>query len=205
MHVIVKGGNYISLENIKIPTLEDFRVFIEGKARGLNELKFVKPDIKKGNVKPLNSFNKSNVNTTIVKCNQVKSGVKPDYVKAGADSLDSARKIVHELHNLMSAGGFELRKWSCTLPEVLLDLTNTLKTNISSHSFDDESNQKILGLFWDIDEDSFKVRAVVSDQVSTKIQMLSIIARIFDPLGFVSPSTIHLKKDYSSRSLESRA
>ncbi|GFS49276.1 integrase catalytic domain-containing protein [Trichonephila clavipes] len=35
--------------------------------------------------------------------------------------------------------------------------TNTLKTNISSHSFDDESTQKILGLFWDLNEDSFKI------------------------------------------------
>ncbi|GFY06137.1 integrase catalytic domain-containing protein [Trichonephila clavipes] len=113
-----------------------------------------------------------------------------DDLLAGADSLDSARKIVHELQNLMSAGGFELRKWSCTYPEVL---PNTLKTNISSHSFDEESIQKILGLFWDLNEDSFKVRAVLSDQVSTKRQMLSIIARIFDPLGFVSPSTIILK------------
>ncbi|GFV77149.1 integrase catalytic domain-containing protein [Trichonephila clavipes] len=79
-----------------------------------------------------------------------------DDLLAGADSLDSARKIVHELQNLMSAGGFELRKWLCTHPEVLSDLTNTLKTNISSHSFDDESTQKILGLFWDLNEDSFK-------------------------------------------------
>ncbi|GFT52333.1 uncharacterized protein LOC113471553 [Trichonephila clavipes] len=71
----------LSLENNKIPTLEEFRVFIEREGRGLNELKFVKPDIKKGNVKPLNSFNKSNVNTTVVKRNQVKSGVKPDVVK----------------------------------------------------------------------------------------------------------------------------
>ncbi|GFU10365.1 DUF1758 domain-containing protein [Trichonephila clavipes] len=71
----------LSLKNNKIPTLEEFRVFIEREARGLNELKFVKPDIKKTNVKPLNSFNKSNVNTTVVKCNQVKSGVKPDVVK----------------------------------------------------------------------------------------------------------------------------
>ncbi|GFW47451.1 integrase catalytic domain-containing protein [Trichonephila clavipes] len=149
----------LSLENNKIPTLEEFRVFIERVARGLNELKFVKPDIK----------------------------------KAGADSLDSARKIVHELQNLMSAGGFELREWSCTHPEVLSDLPNTLKTNIFSHSFDDESTQKILGLFWDLNEDSFKVRAVLSDQVSTKRQMISIIARIFDPLGFVCPSTIILK------------
>ncbi|GFW65191.1 integrase catalytic domain-containing protein [Trichonephila clavipes] len=116
-----------------------------------------------------------------------------DDLLAGADSLDSASKIVHELLNLMSAGGFELRKWSCTHPKVLLDLPNTLKTNISSHSFDDEPTQKILGLFWDLNEDSFKVRAVLSDQVSTKRQMLSIIARIFDPLGFVSPSTIILK------------
>ncbi|GFW54359.1 integrase catalytic domain-containing protein [Trichonephila clavipes] len=116
-----------------------------------------------------------------------------DDLLAGADSLDSARKIVHELQNLMSAGGFELRKWSCTHPEVLSDLPNTLKTNISSHSFDGESTQKILGLFWDLNEDSFKVRAVFSHQVSTKRQMVSIIARIFDPLGFVSPSTIILK------------
>ncbi|GFY36788.1 integrase catalytic domain-containing protein [Trichonephila clavipes] len=116
-----------------------------------------------------------------------------DDLLAGADSLDSIRKIVHELQNLMSAGGFELRKWSCTHLEVVSDLPNSLKTNISSHSFDDESTHKILGLFWDLNEDSFKVRAVLSDQVSTKRQMLSIIARIFDPLGFVSPSTIILK------------
>ncbi|GFX75459.1 integrase catalytic domain-containing protein [Trichonephila clavipes] len=112
---------------------------------------------------------------------------------AGADLLDSAGRIVHELQNLMSAGGFELRKWLCTHPEVLSDFQNIPKTNISSHSFDDESTQKILGLFWDLNEDSFKVRAVLSDQVSTKRQMLSTIARIFDSLGFVSPSTIILK------------
>ncbi|GFW63059.1 integrase catalytic domain-containing protein [Trichonephila clavipes] len=80
-----------------------------------------------------------------------------DDLLAGADSLDSARKIVHELQNLMSAGGFELRKWSCTHPEVLSDLPNILKTNTSSHSFDDESTKKILGLFWNLNEDSFKI------------------------------------------------
>ncbi|GFX45114.1 integrase catalytic domain-containing protein [Trichonephila clavipes] len=79
-----------------------------------------------------------------------------DDLLAGADSLDSAKKIVHELQNLMSAGRFDLRKWSCTHPEVLSDLPNTLKTNISSHSFDDKSTQKILGLFWNLNEDSFK-------------------------------------------------
>ncbi|GFU00480.1 DUF1758 domain-containing protein [Trichonephila clavipes] len=89
----------LSLENNKIPTPEEFRVFIEREARGLNELKFVKPDIKKGNVKPLNSFNKSNVNTTVVKCNQVKSSVKPDVVKGGRYPV---RGLKHTNHKLVS-------------------------------------------------------------------------------------------------------
>ncbi|GFS74300.1 integrase catalytic domain-containing protein [Trichonephila clavipes] len=116
-----------------------------------------------------------------------------DDLLTGAYSLDSSRKIVHEVQNLMSTVGFELQKWSCTHPEVLSDLPNILKTNISSHSFDDMSTQKILGLFWDLNEDLFKVRTVLSDQVSTKRQMLSIVARISDPLESASSSTIILK------------
>ncbi|GFX11068.1 hypothetical protein TNCV_4502831 [Trichonephila clavipes] len=84
----------LSLENNKIATLEEFRVFIERKARGLNQLKFVKPDIKKDNVIPLNSFNKSNVNTTVVKRNQVKSGVKPDVVKVSTSANTQANSVV---------------------------------------------------------------------------------------------------------------
>ncbi|GFV49754.1 hypothetical protein TNCV_2331481 [Trichonephila clavipes] len=48
-----------------------------------------------------------------------------DDLLASADSLDSARKIVHELKSLILAVGFELRKWSCTYPEVLSYLPQT--------------------------------------------------------------------------------
>ncbi|GFS65649.1 DUF1758 domain-containing protein [Trichonephila clavipes] len=75
------------------------RVFIERDARDLNELKFVKPDIKKGNVRPLNSFNKSNVNTTVAKCNQVKSGVKPDIVKVTPSADTPANSVVTVSNN----------------------------------------------------------------------------------------------------------
>ncbi|GFT02569.1 integrase catalytic domain-containing protein [Trichonephila clavipes] len=96
-----------------------------------------------------------------------------DDLLAGADSLDSGRKIVHELQNLMSADGFKLRKWSCTHPEVLSDFPNTLKTNISSHSFDDESTLKILGLFWDLNEDSFKViKLLQNGEYHTELTLL---------------------------------
>ncbi|GFT65318.1 hypothetical protein TNCV_1559621 [Trichonephila clavipes] len=68
-------------------------------SRGLNELKFVKPDIKKGNIKPLNSFNKSNVNITVVKCNKVKSGVKPDVVKVSPSADTQANSVVTVSNN----------------------------------------------------------------------------------------------------------
>ncbi|GFW45501.1 DUF1758 domain-containing protein [Trichonephila clavipes] len=56
-----------------------------------------------------------------------------DDLLAGADSLNSARKIVHELQNLISAGGFEQRKWSCTHPEVLAGKIHTLTSKKSWH------------------------------------------------------------------------
>ncbi|GFV93596.1 DUF1758 domain-containing protein [Trichonephila clavipes] len=115
----------LSLENNKIPTLEEFRVFIERKARGLNELKFIKPDIKKGNVKSLNSFNKSNVNTTVVKCNQVKSGVKPDVVK-GNNCI-----LCYQSHALFKCPTFNSmnvnERWQVVLNNNLC--TNCLRSN----------------------------------------------------------------------------
>ncbi|GFS64638.1 integrase catalytic domain-containing protein [Trichonephila clavipes] len=53
-----------------------------------------------------------------------------DDLLAGADSLDLARKIVHELQNLLSASGFELWKWSYTHSKVLSRLAKH-----SKHSF----------------------------------------------------------------------
>ncbi|GFV77150.1 uncharacterized protein TNCV_1771621 [Trichonephila clavipes] len=62
----------LSLENNKIPTLEEFRVFIEREARGLNELKFVQPDIKK--VSPSADTQANSVVTVSNNCTQSAEG-----------------------------------------------------------------------------------------------------------------------------------
>ncbi|GFX84596.1 hypothetical protein TNCV_724041 [Trichonephila clavipes] len=109
-----------------MPTLEEFRVFVEREARGLKELKFVKPDIKKGNVKPLNSFNKSNVNTTVVKCNQVKSGVKPDVVKVSPSADTQANSVVTVSNNCT-----QLAEGHVLLSTALINVNNN--NNKSKH------------------------------------------------------------------------
>ncbi|GFX82167.1 DUF1758 domain-containing protein [Trichonephila clavipes] len=129
----------LSLENNKIPTLEEFRVFIEREAPGLNELKFVKPDIKKGNVKPLNSFNKSNVNTTVVKCNQVKSGVKPDVVKVSPSADTQANSVVTVSNNCtQSAEGHVL------LSTALINVKSKHGEQITCRALIDNASQNSL-------------------------------------------------------------
>ncbi|GFU77920.1 DUF1758 domain-containing protein [Trichonephila clavipes] len=62
----------LSLKSNKIPTLEEFRVFIEREARGLNEFKFLKPDINK--VSPSVDTEVNSVDTVSNNCTQSAEG-----------------------------------------------------------------------------------------------------------------------------------
>lgn len=116
-----------------------------------------------------------------------------DDLLAGAESVESAKLIIQELLKFMSSGGFELRKWTCSHPEVIAQMPGDLKAGTFSHSFQEGPSQNILGLSWDLSMDAFKVKSVLAENVTTKRHLLSIIARTFDPLGFIAPSTIILK------------
>ncbi|GFY01958.1 integrase catalytic domain-containing protein [Trichonephila clavipes] len=53
---------------------------------------------------------------------------------------------------------------------------------------------KILGIIWNSKEDTFRINISPPNEVRpTKRQLLSTIAKIYDPLGFLSPTTIQLK------------
>ncbi|GFT14173.1 integrase catalytic domain-containing protein [Trichonephila clavipes] len=53
---------------------------------------------------------------------------------------------------------------------------------------------KILGIIWNSKEDTFRINISPSNEVRpSKRQLLSTIAKIYDPLGFLSPTTIQLK------------
>jgi len=56
------------------------------------------------------------------------------------------------------------------------------------------STAKVLGIHWDPEEDmlSYKV-CLTTNAHNTKRQVLSDVARIFDPLGILSPVVVQLK------------
>ena len=66
----------------------------------------------------------------------------------GSDSVDSAQTLDTDLQNLFKSGGFHLRKWVSSCPDAIAHLPDSLKAQKSSHSFNPDSSQRILGLEW---------------------------------------------------------
>lgn len=110
-----------------------------------------------------------------------------DDLISGANSTTEALDLQRQLINLLKRGGFELRKWSSNAPELLECLPeNHLETPV----FLDQSQQPhftILGLHWSPVSDSFKYDLNLPSGPPTKRNVLSLIARIYDPCGFLSP------------------
>ncbi|GFX26563.1 integrase catalytic domain-containing protein [Trichonephila clavipes] len=88
-------------------------------------------------------------------------------------------------------GGFSLRKWVSNDPDVLATIPDELKAVGSKHTIKDDQPVKILGIAWLPDVDKLTVTITVSEtDVWTKRKVLSKVAKIFDPLGWLAPSVV---------------
>ncbi|XP_063993929.1 uncharacterized protein LOC135171374 [Diachasmimorpha longicaudata] len=117
-------------------------------------------------------------------------------IYGGADSPGELREIIIQLIGLCKAGGFRLQKWASNCPEVLSQLGLLPPSSPSSSSELQEREQviKVLRLCWNSHQDNFQFKPqTFSTKPVTKRLILSEIAHIFDPLGFISPGTIKAK------------
>ncbi|XP_033105477.1 uncharacterized protein LOC117107807 [Anneissia japonica] len=117
------------------------------------------------------------------------------------DSMDSVKNYVEELElyrqlsGLWSRAGMYARKWLSNSTKVLHSIL--LKDRSSEIIL--ESNPlptiKTLGILWVAEEDVFIFRCTppLADFKMTKRNILSKIATVFDPLGFLSPYIIRAK------------
>lgn len=87
---------------------------------------------------------------------------------------------------LLKAGGFKLQKWSANSEEILQNLSTLASTR------ELQSEARTLGLTWHPASDAFKFHVSRSDPIIkfTKRAILSRVAQLFDPLGWLSPVTI---------------
>lgn len=118
----------------------------------------------------------------------VKSNAYVDDIITGADTIDDALELQGQLISLLSRGGFELRKWSSNAKELLQTLP---QDHLETPVFLEASNEplfSILGLHWSPVSDCFTYSLnFPPDPQPTKRSVLSLIAKIYDPCGFLSP------------------
>ena len=96
-------------------------------------------------------------------------------------------------NDVLSMGGFELRKWN-TNCERLQDFIN----NDTKEAIHENCIKKILGLDWNITSDEFKfyftdIINVATNLPVTKRNVLKLSPMFFDRLGLISPNVLQIK------------
>jgi len=117
-----------------------------------------------------------------------------DDLFGGADTIEDTIVLAQEVNKLCMAGGFPLQKWASNHSSIVHSIIASSAHQSTSISIEDHSVVHSLGLSWEILEDAFEFSFnYTSFETTTKRQVLSSIAKLFDPLGLISPIIIKAK------------
>ena len=106
-------------------------------------------------------------------------------------SKEEAIRTIQDLIQLLHRGGFHLTKLATNDPKVLSSIPEEERsTRLQNHEFQVTSNQKVLGVQWNLKEDEFSFDVSLPQRPLTRRGMLSAVSSLFDPLGFVAPITL---------------
>lgn len=118
-----------------------------------------------------------------------------DDLMTGSDNITDAVELQRQLIGLSEARGFKLSKWVSNNNHILESVPaneREIDTPLELHL--DESI-KTLGLAWNPSADCFQYRVNLpaASSTNTKRNILSEVASLFDPLGFLAPVVIAAK------------
>ena len=114
-----------------------------------------------------------------------------DDLLTGSDDQHDLKTLCNEVKLILDSACFPLRKWVSNSPAVISDLSSqSCQSNLLTLG----DSSKTLGLLWHHSSDELLYNIESSSTKSiTKRTILSEIARVFDPLGLLSPCTIKIK------------
>ena len=108
-----------------------------------------------------------------------------DFFKS-VKSADEALEMQQQLSEMLNLGGFHLTKWISNEKEVITQIPELERA--PSVKVVDENVimpvERALGVIWDTNSDSFVYEVVKRNIAGTRRKMLSLIASLFDPIGF---------------------
>ncbi|XP_065362054.1 uncharacterized protein LOC135955625 [Calliphora vicina] len=127
--------------------------------------------------------------------NILKQNMYVDDILAGGHTIEEAIKTRKELASVLKSAGFDLMKWNSNEPKVIQDLPSETLLPLDWLNLSENDGPKTLGIKWNISSDSFTFIApnVELKETYTKREVLSTIAKFFDPCGWIAPVIVAAK------------
>ncbi|UYV77268.1 hypothetical protein LAZ67_15000295, partial [Cordylochernes scorpioides] len=118
-----------------------------------------------------------------------------DDLLTGCPTVEDAKGLMQQLIAVLGSGGFVLRKWVSNETSIIEDLPSLLRGKGEVMEFNrKESNVNVLGIQWDPSYDTLNISCKSGPaDIKSKRQIVSAISRIYDPCGWLSPTTVVLK------------
>ena len=115
---------------------------------------------------------------------------------SGGATIAEVKEKKSRASEIFEDATFRLHKWHSNVKELESPSHNDQEevTFAKQELGDSTPRAKLLGLPWDKSKDSLSVTMQQVDHGTTKRSILSQLAKIYDPLGLVSPMTLQGKK-----------
>ena len=110
--------------------------------------------------------------------------------------LESAKQLVKDVISMCKSGGFHLTTFISNNKELLL-LIPEHQRRLGMKNQDlcgDLPNEKVLGICWNLKDDTFSFKLKMDTRTITKRVMLSTISSIYDSLGFAAPFILERRR-----------
>ena len=120
------------------------------------------------------------------------------YVDDCLVSLSSVEETIYvykHLTELLAQRGFRLTKWLTNHEGVLNQIPDSERSaKAKQYLLGTPTDDRVLGVQWQVNEDQFTFEVKVPTKPCTRRGILSTVASIYDPLGFVAPILLEAKR-----------
>lgn len=118
-----------------------------------------------------------------------------DDILSGTDTVETAIEARNQLTEMMKRGGFVLKKWSSNDADFMKSIPLEDRSQNVLLDMNIAGKVKTLGILWNLKTNKFEYKFTLKPSESgiTKRSIFSDVQKLYDPLGWLSPSIITAK------------
>ena len=111
--------------------------------------------------------------------------------------VSTAVRLIQDVSKMSSGGGFCLTKFISNEVQVLSSIPTEDRGGVEYVNISNEVDlptKEALGIYWYIKKDKFGFNTNLGEKPLTRCEMLSMVRKIYDPLGFAAPFLLKDKR-----------